>query len=198
MMAHSTTLDKITAIQGVASNIIDVNIPQSGNQGKKGLLTLQRNALVLQEIAFLVGQNGQGSLRASLKIAAKANWRKRRLDRMEKALSDAEQLMQSTLMAWIFKSANMASINIHSLGHELRDFVIKYEHGSTQTSQLVASEAFKVREVVVRQSGETEEALRAHVTRTSANLERKFEHQIKQDSRKWLLDSLLKSLKYYA
>ncbi|KAI7788130.1 hypothetical protein LA080_012194 [Diaporthe eres] len=96
-----------------------------------------------EEIAFLVGQNGQGSLRASLKIAAKANWRKRRLDRMEKALSDAEQLMQSTLMAWIFKSANMASINIHSLGHELRDFVIKYEHGSTQTSQLVASEAFK-------------------------------------------------------
>lgn len=54
-----------------------------------------------EEIAFLVGQSGQGSLRATLKIAAKANWRKRRLDRMEKALSDAEQLMQTTLLAWI-------------------------------------------------------------------------------------------------
>lgn len=53
------------------------------------------------EIAFLLDQNGQGSLRATLKIAAKTNWRKRRLDRMEKALSDAEQLMQTTLLAWI-------------------------------------------------------------------------------------------------
>lgn len=54
-----------------------------------------------EEIAFLAGQNGQGSLRATVKMAAKANWRKRRLDRMEKALSDAEQLMQTTLLAWI-------------------------------------------------------------------------------------------------
>lgn len=31
----NSLMDKITAIQGVASNIIDVNIPQSGNQEKK-------------------------------------------------------------------------------------------------------------------------------------------------------------------
>lgn len=54
-----------------------------------------------EEVAFIVGQDGQGKLRATLKIAAKASWRKRRLDRMEKALSDAEQLMQTTLLAWI-------------------------------------------------------------------------------------------------
>lgn len=31
----NTLIDKSTAIQGVASNIIDVNIPQSGSQEKK-------------------------------------------------------------------------------------------------------------------------------------------------------------------
>lgn len=31
----NSLMDKINAIQGVASNIIDVNIPQSGNQEKK-------------------------------------------------------------------------------------------------------------------------------------------------------------------
>lgn len=54
-----------------------------------------------EEIAFLIGQNGQGSLRVTLKIAAKANWRKRRLDRMEKDLDDSEKLMQTILLAWI-------------------------------------------------------------------------------------------------
>ncbi|KAK7723260.1 hypothetical protein SLS63_008913 [Diaporthe eres] len=155
--------DKITAIQVVASNIIDVNIPQSGNQEKKLVDVTKKCTGVArdlqEEIAFLVGQNGQGSLRATLKIAAKANWRKRRLDRMEKALSDAEQLMQTTLLAWIF-------------------------------------EALQVRETVVRQSGKTEKAIRAHVTRTSAKFERKFEYQVEQASRQRLRESLLKSLKY--
>lgn len=31
----NSLMDKITAVQGVASNIIEVNIPQSGNQEKK-------------------------------------------------------------------------------------------------------------------------------------------------------------------
>lgn len=61
----------------------------------------QQTTDLQEEISFLVGQTGKGSLRATLKIVAKANWRKRRLERMEKALSDAEQLMQTTLLAWI-------------------------------------------------------------------------------------------------
>lgn len=54
-----------------------------------------------EEIDFLEGHNARGSLRATLKTAVKVNWRKRRLERMERDLADSEQLMQSTLLAWI-------------------------------------------------------------------------------------------------
>lgn len=96
----------------------------------------------------------------------------------------------------ISKSANTASIKIDSLGDEVRNFVIKYDQGFRQASQLVSSEALKVQEIVVRQSSKTEEALRAHVTRTSTKFERKFDHQTKQLRRTQLRDRLLRSLKY--
>lgn len=96
----------------------------------------------------------------------------------------------------ISKSANTASISIDSLGHELQNFVIKYEQGSRQASQLVSSEALQIREVVMRQSGKTEQAIQAHVTRTSANFEQRFERQIEQASHARLKNGLLKSLKY--
>lgn len=94
------------------------------------------------------------------------------------------------------KSANTANINIDSLGHDVRNFVTKYEQGSRQASQLVSSEALQVREVVVRQSGKTEKALRDHVTRTSVKFERRIDHQIERASRERLRARLLKSLKY--
>lgn len=78
----------------------------------------------------------------------------------------------------------------------MRNFVIKYDHGFRQASQLVSSEALKVQETVVRQSGKTEEALRAHVTRTSTKFESKFDQQTKQLRRKQLRERLLRSLKY--
>lgn len=53
------------------------------------------------EIAFLLGQNNKGNLRATVRVAVKANWRTRRLKRLEKDLADSEQVMQSALLAWI-------------------------------------------------------------------------------------------------
>lgn len=78
----------------------------------------------------------------------------------------------------------------------MRNFVIKYDQGFRQASQLVSSEALQVREVVERQSGKTEAALREHVTRTSAKFESNFEHQIAHFSRDQRRERLLRSLKY--
>lgn len=94
------------------------------------------------------------------------------------------------------KSTNAAIINIDLLNQDVRSFVIKYEQGSRTASQLISSEALQMREVVVRQAGKTEEALRAHVTQTSSKLEKKFDCQIEQGIREQLRDRLLKSLKY--
>lgn len=78
----------------------------------------------------------------------------------------------------------------------MRDFVTKYEQGFRQASQLVSSEALQVREIIVRESGKTEKAMRDHVTRTSANFERKLEYRIEQTSVKRHHERLLTSLKY--
>lgn len=94
------------------------------------------------------------------------------------------------------KSANTASINIDSLGIEVQNFVKKYEQGSRQASQLISSEALQVREVVMVQSGKTEEALRTHVTQTSEKFERKLKNDKRKASREKRRAMLLKSLKY--
>lgn len=54
-----------------------------------------------EEIAFLVGHNTKGRLRATMRTAVKVNWRKRRLERIGKDLADAERVMQSALLAQI-------------------------------------------------------------------------------------------------
>lgn len=54
-----------------------------------------------EEIAFLVGHNTKGRLRATMRTAVKVHWRKRRLERMEKDLANAERVMQSALLAQI-------------------------------------------------------------------------------------------------
>lgn len=78
----------------------------------------------------------------------------------------------------------------------MRHFIMKYEQGCRQASQLVSQEALHVRETIVRESGRTETAIRDHVTQTSVKLEQRFEDHITQANKERLRDRLLNSLKY--
>jgi hypothetical protein len=91
---------------------------------------------------------------------------------------------------------NTASIDIDSLDEKMRNFVIKYEQGSREASDLVSKEALKVRETIIRESGKTEMAIRDHVTQTSAKAEHRFQHHVEQASRERSRERLLQSLKY--
>lgn len=55
-----------------------------------------------EEIQFLVGNARQGSLASTLKIVAKTNWRRHRLERLKKILDCTEKLMQTGLLARIW------------------------------------------------------------------------------------------------
>lgn len=55
-----------------------------------------------EEINFIGGHAKRGSLGATLKVAAKANWRKRRLDRMGTDLQRAEDVLQTGLLDQIW------------------------------------------------------------------------------------------------
>ncbi|KAK2591382.1 hypothetical protein QQS21_010926 [Conoideocrella luteorostrata] len=55
-----------------------------------------------EEVDFIIKNARTGSLRSAVKVAAKANWRKRRLERLEKELNDCEGLMQFGLLDYIW------------------------------------------------------------------------------------------------
>lgn len=99
-------------------------------------------------------------------------------------------------ICFLSKSLKTASINIDSLDDQLRHFVTQYERGYRQTSELVSKEALQVRQIVIRESGRTELAIRNHITQTSAKFEQRFQDHIKQASRKPLQAKFLQSLKY--
>lgn len=74
--------------------------------------------------------------------------------------------------------------------------MIKYQQGCRDASELVSKQALQMREVIVRESGKTEKAIRTHVTQTSAKFEHKFEKFVEKSSIEQFRQMLLKSLKY--
>lgn len=51
-----------------------------------------------EESKFIAGQHAKGNLFAALSVAAKANWRKNRLDRLERSLKSYQATLGSHLM----------------------------------------------------------------------------------------------------
>lgn len=93
-------------LREIASRIESAQVPSAAASARQDqiLLTVaqkcQTAARDLQEeVKFIVEGAAAGSLGATLKVAVKTNWRKRRLDRLEKDLRDAERLMQTGLLA---------------------------------------------------------------------------------------------------
>lgn len=55
-----------------------------------------------EEVSFITGHAKKGSLASSLKIAAKTNWRKRRLETLERKLGEIQKLVESSLLVRIW------------------------------------------------------------------------------------------------
>lgn len=55
------------------------------------------------EVDFITGHAYKGSLASTLKIAAKTNWRKRRLGTLERKLDDIQRLVESGLLVRIWQ-----------------------------------------------------------------------------------------------
>ena len=55
-----------------------------------------------EEVKFLCSHHGKGNLAATLRVAVKTNWRKSRLERLDKSLHDYQATMESHLLARIW------------------------------------------------------------------------------------------------
>lgn len=90
-------------LKDIASQIQAVNTPISTSRNDKPLIEVsmkcQKTANdLVDELKFLDGHIRKGSLVATLKVAAKTTWRKRRLDKLGKDLQHIQGQMDSVLI----------------------------------------------------------------------------------------------------
>jgi hypothetical protein len=104
------SVDESLAEYSVALRIVSSDIeaigalPRNAKGYEKELVTAAAKCQIISrgiedEIKFILGQPAKGSLLKTLKVAFRATWRKKRLERMEKGLSDIQHLMDTSLLA---------------------------------------------------------------------------------------------------
>ncbi|KAK1724250.1 uncharacterized protein BDZ83DRAFT_623479 [Colletotrichum acutatum] len=160
----------------LAKHVQTLEVPKSPTKQEHQLLEIAKKCQAVardltEEIAFIVGHKKKGSLAATIKVAAKANWRKRRLDTMERKLNDAERLMQSGLLARICQKADAMHVDLKSLDISLQHFLGQYQQGHRDTSDLISTEMFRTRNHVTYESHKATDQIRSMVDQQSAQLD---------------------------
>lgn len=101
------TLERKAAILGnISDDVKSCKRPSKCQKHEQQLLAAAERCSAAardlrEEIQFLVGNAKQGSLVATLKVVAKTNWRRRRLERLGESLDSTEKLMQTSLLTRI-------------------------------------------------------------------------------------------------
>ncbi|KAK8043411.1 hypothetical protein PG993_005841 [Apiospora rasikravindrae] len=153
-----------------------------------------------EEVHFLNGPPTRAKLVATLQIVAKTTWRKRRLEKLDQRLKDAESLLQAGLFTRIYDHSLSTDSQLSSLNTEFRDFIYEYRQGHAKAADLT-------RKHVTRETKRSEEAVKSHVTETSSHAENSLKKHIdltirdvvkqEQDTRlQSKRDQLLRSLKF--
>ena len=80
---------------------------QPGSKSEKALSDIAGKCSVAaraleDEVQFLVSHQAKGHLLAALQVAAKTQWRKRRLGRLEKSLKDYKELFETHLLVRVW------------------------------------------------------------------------------------------------
>ncbi|KAF9875549.1 hypothetical protein CkaCkLH20_06930 [Colletotrichum karsti] len=95
-----TLEDRTSSLQKISTDIKNVNVPQRWPELQRVVDVCFAAARELQEkVDFLLRNAKPGSRLSAMKIAAKANRHKGRLDSLRKKLDDAEKTMQTGLLA---------------------------------------------------------------------------------------------------
>ncbi|KAF2265981.1 hypothetical protein CC78DRAFT_578830 [Lojkania enalia] len=94
-----------------------------------------------------------------LEIAAKTNWRKRRLVTLERKLNGAQKLIQTSLLIRICDRADVLSLDLSTLDQGRRQFIEKHRNGHMSSSDLISQEMLKTRAHVKGESTKTERSV---------------------------------------
>ncbi|KAI0853761.1 hypothetical protein F5Y00DRAFT_257063 [Daldinia vernicosa] len=156
------------------------------------------------EVKFLTSHHAKGNLAATIKTAVKANWRKNRLERLEKSLENYQNTMESHLLARVCTQGDAIEIQqsqgFEKLGKDVQYFTSQYAAGHTRIVDLIKTELVLVRAEAVKATLQSEESIKMHVTSTTNNLIQRMdqctiESNVKS-STKEQQDRFLNSLRY--
>ncbi|KXJ94371.1 hypothetical protein Micbo1qcDRAFT_220937 [Microdochium bolleyi] len=130
-----------------------------------------------REVNLLNCPPARAQLAATLKTTVKMTWRKRRLNRLDQRLAEAEQTLQTGLMTAIFESSARAETDSSRLRDNIRTFISDY-----QTNKQKAIDDIKKH--VSDQAELSNITITSHVDRIAARLD--------QSADKWS-DTVLQS-----
>ncbi|KAL8322395.1 hypothetical protein RB597_008228 [Gaeumannomyces tritici] len=179
--ATTTTTTATTKTTTAASGSAKPAPPQS--RADKQLLELADKCMsaardLQEEVNFLGAQSSKVQLVATLKIAAKTTWRKRRLDTLDRKLREAETLLQTGLLTKIYERTERTNNALASLGADLESFANQYRQGKVELVDLVSTQALQTRIHTTAGTKVSEEAVKSHVTQQSHLTERSLKKHI--------------------
>ncbi|KAH6853221.1 hypothetical protein B0I37DRAFT_2202 [Chaetomium sp. MPI-CAGE-AT-0009] len=159
--------------QGAAQRGVARPRPTERDMQLRGLANrcLKAAEALREEVKFLRGPDTKPKLVAMLKSAAKTVWRQKRLDRLGKDVLDAEQLLQTGLLARIFEQAEKTDSTLAKLDSDLRSFVSEYRTGRLQGAGLVRTEAAQTRKNVTIEIERGTHDVKRHTTQESKRAE---------------------------
>ncbi|KAL8393888.1 hypothetical protein RB599_006102 [Gaeumannomyces hyphopodioides] len=126
---------------------------------------------LVEEVSFLGGLSTKGQLLATLKAVGKTAWRKKRLERLEGSLGEAEKQLQMGLLTKIYERSQRTDTGVSSIGADLRAFVDEYRKGRRDDATHISAEADKTRQHVAKEAAKSEKAIKIHVTQSTGRAE---------------------------
>ncbi|RYP51293.1 hypothetical protein DL769_010831 [Monosporascus sp. CRB-8-3] len=139
------------------------------------------------KVKFLVANHKKGSLKETLRVAVKANWRKGRLERLEKSLHDYQRAMETQLLVSIWKNWNATELQqlqgFRELRQDLQYFVSQYASGYRQISDLIKQESLMTRDHTTKEVERAETSIRGHVTHQTSEAKDSINKHITTEAR---------------
>ncbi|KAI1802561.1 hypothetical protein F4811DRAFT_572861 [Daldinia bambusicola] len=127
------------------------------------------------EVSFLGSHHAKGDLRTALSVVIKTNWRRSRLERLERSLCNHQQTMESYLLARICTQTDAIKLqqsqDFEKLGSDIRLFIRQYASGHTRLADLIKPELVSVKADIVRTTLQSEESIKKHLETVAASIE---------------------------
>ncbi|KAL9115090.1 MAG: hypothetical protein Q9227_000884 [Pyrenula ochraceoflavens] len=122
-----------------------------------------------EEVNFLTAHQRKGTLTATLRTAIRTNWRKARLQRLERSLGSYRSTMETHLLTRVCKRSDAIEAQqcegFKQLSRNLQHFISRYASDTVKAHDLVRTEFLSTRVHTTQEIRQSESVVKSHVSR---------------------------------